>query len=173
MLIDIRYYILHTYFYNMSNQTFSSAFCPEGVHVALPRPHSASGHSGNIPWPDYFHVHVWERGVQSDLWSDFRNHLEVRRRPLALAAASGPRCLVTLTLHSVPLLSITKIPLWRWQRMLLFMLGNLICCIVTSVLLNLVDHRQVLHPAHQWFYGVNANELILISYFFIYICIYI
>ncbi|KAK5602923.1 hypothetical protein CRENBAI_019533 [Crenichthys baileyi] len=36
----------------------------------------------------------------------------------------------------------TKIPLWRWQRMMIFMLGNTICCIVTSVLLNVVDHRQ-------------------------------
>nr|XP_057917161.1 major facilitator superfamily domain-containing protein 1-like isoform X2 [Doryrhamphus excisus]XP_057917162.1 major facilitator superfamily domain-containing protein 1-like isoform X2 [Doryrhamphus excisus] len=36
----------------------------------------------------------------------------------------------------------TKIPLWRWQRMMIFMLANFICCIVTSVLLNIVDHRQ-------------------------------
>ncbi|MED6267180.1 hypothetical protein CHARACLAT_009417 [Characodon lateralis] len=36
----------------------------------------------------------------------------------------------------------TKIPLWRWQRMMIFMLGNTICCIVTSVLLNVADHRQ-------------------------------
>ncbi|CAG04340.1 unnamed protein product [Tetraodon nigroviridis] len=36
----------------------------------------------------------------------------------------------------------TKIPLWRWQRMMIFMLANTICCIVTSVLLNLVDRRQ-------------------------------
>uniref|UniRef100_A0A3Q2C7L1 Lysosomal dipeptide transporter MFSD1 n=1 Tax=Cyprinodon variegatus TaxID=28743 RepID=A0A3Q2C7L1_CYPVA len=35
-----------------------------------------------------------------------------------------------------------KIPLWRWQRMMIFMLANTICCIVTSVLLNFVDHRQ-------------------------------
>lgn len=41
------------------------------------------------------------------------------------------------------LLSETKIPLWRWQRMMIFMLANTICCIVTSVLLNMVDHRQV------------------------------
>lgn len=135
----------------MSNSTFSSAFCPEGVHVALPRPHCASSHSGNIPWPDYFHVHVWEWGVQSDHRSNFRNHLGVRRCPSALAAMSGPECLVTSTLHSVPLLSTAKIPLWRWQRMLLFMLANLICCIVTTMLLNLVDHRQVLRPARQSF----------------------
>ncbi|XP_075891690.1 lysosomal dipeptide transporter MFSD1-like [Nelusetta ayraudi] len=38
--------------------------------------------------------------------------------------------------------STAKIPMWRWQRMLLFMLGNLICCIITTALLNLVDHRQ-------------------------------
>uniref|UniRef100_A0A668RWZ2 Lysosomal dipeptide transporter MFSD1 n=1 Tax=Oreochromis aureus TaxID=47969 RepID=A0A668RWZ2_OREAU len=36
----------------------------------------------------------------------------------------------------------TKIPLWRWQRMMIFMLANTISCIVTSVLLNIVDHRQ-------------------------------
>uniref|UniRef100_A0A3B4EYL8 Major facilitator superfamily domain-containing protein 1-like n=1 Tax=Pundamilia nyererei TaxID=303518 RepID=A0A3B4EYL8_9CICH len=36
----------------------------------------------------------------------------------------------------------TKIPLWRWQRMMIFMLANTISCIVTSVLLNVVDHRQ-------------------------------
>uniref|UniRef100_I3KVR6 Lysosomal dipeptide transporter MFSD1 n=1 Tax=Oreochromis niloticus TaxID=8128 RepID=I3KVR6_ORENI len=39
----------------------------------------------------------------------------------------------------------TKIPLWRWQRMMIFMLANTISCIVTSVLLNIVDHRQVRH----------------------------
>ncbi|XP_037134413.1 major facilitator superfamily domain-containing protein 1 isoform X2 [Syngnathus acus] len=36
----------------------------------------------------------------------------------------------------------TKIPLWRWQRMMIFMLANTIACIVTSVLLNIVDGRQ-------------------------------
>ncbi|KAL6095158.1 uncharacterized protein ACO6RY_16418 [Pungitius sinensis] len=36
----------------------------------------------------------------------------------------------------------TKIPLWRWQRMMVFMLANTISCIVTSMLLNIVDHRQ-------------------------------
>ncbi|KAJ7984544.1 hypothetical protein DPEC_G00355900 [Dallia pectoralis] len=36
----------------------------------------------------------------------------------------------------------TKIPLWRWQQMMIFMLANTIACIVTSVLLNVVDHRQ-------------------------------
>nr|XP_046233254.1 major facilitator superfamily domain-containing protein 1-like [Scatophagus argus] len=36
----------------------------------------------------------------------------------------------------------TKIPLWRWQRMMIFMLANTIGCIITSVLLNIVDHRQ-------------------------------
>ncbi|XP_030622945.1 major facilitator superfamily domain-containing protein 1 [Chanos chanos] len=35
-----------------------------------------------------------------------------------------------------------KIPLWRWQRMMLFMLANTISCIITSILLNIVDHRQ-------------------------------
>jgi len=40
----------------------------------------------------------------------------------------------------------TKIPLWRWQRMMIFMLANTIGCIVTSVVLNIVDHRQVRHP---------------------------
>ncbi|XP_035258929.1 major facilitator superfamily domain-containing protein 1 isoform X1 [Anguilla rostrata] len=35
-----------------------------------------------------------------------------------------------------------KIPLWRWQRMMVFMLANTVSCIVTSVLLNIVDHRQ-------------------------------
>ncbi|XP_053720890.1 major facilitator superfamily domain-containing protein 1 [Synchiropus splendidus] len=36
----------------------------------------------------------------------------------------------------------SKIPLWRWQRMMIFMLVNTICCIVTSIVLNIVDHRQ-------------------------------
>ncbi|XP_033963992.1 lysosomal dipeptide transporter MFSD1 [Pseudochaenichthys georgianus] len=36
----------------------------------------------------------------------------------------------------------TKIPLWRWQRMMIFMLANTIGCIVTSVVLNVVDRRQ-------------------------------
>lgn len=134
---------------NVFYETFSCVFCPEGVHVALPRPHGASGHSGNIPWLDNFHVHVWEWGVQSDHRSSFRNHLEVRRCPTAQAAVSGPGRSVTSILHSAPLLSTAKIPMWRWQRMLLFMLGNLICCIITTALLNLDDHRQVMHPAHQ------------------------
>lgn len=37
----------------------------------------------------------------------------------------------------------TKIPLWRWQRMMIFMLANTICCILTSVLLNIADYRRV------------------------------
>lgn len=36
----------------------------------------------------------------------------------------------------------TKIPLWRWQRMMIFMLANTVSCIVTAVLLNIVDRRQ-------------------------------
>ncbi|KAM9488663.1 lysosomal dipeptide transporter MFSD1 [Clarias gariepinus] len=35
-----------------------------------------------------------------------------------------------------------KIPLWRWQRMMIFMLANTICCIITSTLLNIIDRRQ-------------------------------
>ncbi|XP_015215360.2 lysosomal dipeptide transporter MFSD1 [Lepisosteus oculatus] len=35
-----------------------------------------------------------------------------------------------------------KIPLWRWQQMMVFMLANTIACIVTSVVLNVVDQRQ-------------------------------
>ncbi|XP_068162257.1 lysosomal dipeptide transporter MFSD1-like [Antennarius striatus] len=35
-----------------------------------------------------------------------------------------------------------KIPLWRWQRMMIFMLSNIMSCIIASVLLNIVDHRQ-------------------------------
>lgn len=35
-----------------------------------------------------------------------------------------------------------KIPVWRWQRMMIFMLANTIACIVTSVVLNVVDRRQ-------------------------------
>ncbi|PWA21959.1 hypothetical protein CCH79_00015602 [Gambusia affinis] len=38
-----------------------------------------------------------------------------------------------------------KIPLWRWQRMMIFMLANTVCCIVASVLLNIVDRSQVRH----------------------------
>lgn len=150
MLIDLSNRDI-TFYLHMSTicNIFSCVFCPQGVHVALPRPHGASGHSGNIYRPDNFHVHVWEWGVQSDHWSTFRNQLWVGRRSSAQAAASGPGRSVTSTLHSAPLLSTAKIPLWRWQRMLLYMLGNLICCIITTVLLNLVDHRQVVHPAHQ------------------------
>lgn len=36
-----------------------------------------------------------------------------------------------------------KIPLWRWQYMMIFMLANTISCIVTSIILNIVDYRQV------------------------------
>lgn len=126
---------------------------------------SASGHSGNIPWPDYFHRHVWEQSVQSDHRRHFRNHLGVRRRPSAPAAGSGPESLVISTRHSVPLLSTARIPLWRWQRMLLYLLGNVICCIVATVLLNVADHRQVAHLAGQWFYHVNATKVMFISIF--------
>ncbi|XP_075422391.1 lysosomal dipeptide transporter MFSD1-like isoform X3 [Ascaphus truei] len=35
-----------------------------------------------------------------------------------------------------------KIPLWRWQEMMIFMLANTIACIITSVTLNIVDKRQ-------------------------------
>ncbi|XP_073409711.1 lysosomal dipeptide transporter MFSD1-like [Dendrobates tinctorius] len=35
-----------------------------------------------------------------------------------------------------------KIPLWRWQQMMIFMLANTIACIVTSVILNIVDQKQ-------------------------------
>ncbi|KAJ1097926.1 hypothetical protein NDU88_003042 [Pleurodeles waltl] len=35
-----------------------------------------------------------------------------------------------------------KIPLWRWQQMMIFMLANTIGCICTSVVLNVFDKRQ-------------------------------
>ncbi|KAM8961474.1 lysosomal dipeptide transporter MFSD1-like isoform 1-T1 [Pelodytes ibericus] len=35
-----------------------------------------------------------------------------------------------------------KIPLWRWQMMMIFMLANTVMCIATSVTLNIVDRRQ-------------------------------
>ncbi|KAG8145556.1 hypothetical protein E2320_012075 [Naja naja] len=35
-----------------------------------------------------------------------------------------------------------KIPLWRWQQMMIFMLANTIACIGTSVCLNIVDKKQ-------------------------------
>ncbi|XP_072916534.1 lysosomal dipeptide transporter MFSD1-like isoform X3 [Hemitrygon akajei] len=35
-----------------------------------------------------------------------------------------------------------KIPVWRWQWMLIFMLANTICCFITSIILNIVDTRQ-------------------------------
>lgn len=52
----------------------------------------------------------------------------------------------------------TKIPLWRWQRMMIFMLANTICCIVTSVFLNIVDYRQVRHLCAP-LYEIRATEL--------------
>lgn len=52
---------------------------------------------------------------------------------------------MSLLTFNVFFVSETKIPLWRWQRMMIFMLANTISCIVTSVLLNIVDHRQVRH----------------------------
>ncbi|KAE8579278.1 hypothetical protein XENTR_v10023979 [Xenopus tropicalis] len=36
----------------------------------------------------------------------------------------------------------SKIPLWHWQQMMIFMLANTIACIVCSVALNLVDRKQ-------------------------------
>ncbi|XP_070810923.1 lysosomal dipeptide transporter MFSD1-like [Pituophis catenifer annectens] len=35
-----------------------------------------------------------------------------------------------------------KIPLWRWQQMMIFMLSNTVACIGTSVCLNIVDKKQ-------------------------------
>ncbi|XP_067859392.1 lysosomal dipeptide transporter MFSD1 isoform X2 [Heptranchias perlo] len=35
-----------------------------------------------------------------------------------------------------------KIPVWRWQQMMIFMLANTISCIITSIILNIVDKRQ-------------------------------
>ncbi|KAM6407467.1 lysosomal dipeptide transporter MFSD1-like [Rhynochetos jubatus] len=35
-----------------------------------------------------------------------------------------------------------KIPLWRWQQMMIFMLANTIACIVASISLNVVDKKQ-------------------------------
>ncbi|XP_053327142.1 major facilitator superfamily domain-containing protein 1-like [Spea bombifrons] len=35
-----------------------------------------------------------------------------------------------------------KIPLWRWQQMMIFMLANTVACIGTSVTLNIVDKKQ-------------------------------
>ncbi|XP_066432600.1 major facilitator superfamily domain-containing protein 1-like [Eleutherodactylus coqui] len=35
-----------------------------------------------------------------------------------------------------------KIPLWRWQQMMIFMLANTIACIIASVTLNIVDKKQ-------------------------------
>ncbi|XP_062915201.1 major facilitator superfamily domain-containing protein 1-like isoform X1 [Mobula hypostoma] len=35
-----------------------------------------------------------------------------------------------------------KIPVWRWQWMMIFMLANTICCFITSIILNVVDTRQ-------------------------------
>uniref|UniRef100_A0A8C5R2F7 Lysosomal dipeptide transporter MFSD1 n=1 Tax=Leptobrachium leishanense TaxID=445787 RepID=A0A8C5R2F7_9ANUR len=36
-----------------------------------------------------------------------------------------------------------KIPLWRWQEMMIYMLVNTIACIATSVALNVVDRKKV------------------------------
>ncbi|XP_055507784.1 major facilitator superfamily domain-containing protein 1-like [Leucoraja erinacea] len=35
-----------------------------------------------------------------------------------------------------------KIPVWCWRQVMIFMLANTICCVVVSVLLNIVDSRQ-------------------------------
>lgn len=55
--------------------------------------------------------------------------------------------------------SLAKIPLWRWQWMMIFMVANTVCCLITSVLLNVVDHRQVRNVL-DWLYvwGVSAKS---------------
>ncbi|XP_051877488.1 major facilitator superfamily domain-containing protein 1-like [Pristis pectinata] len=35
-----------------------------------------------------------------------------------------------------------KIPVWRWRQMMIFMLANTICCLITSIILNIVDTRK-------------------------------
>ncbi|KAG8557767.1 hypothetical protein GDO81_016727 [Engystomops pustulosus] len=36
----------------------------------------------------------------------------------------------------------SKIPIWRWQQMMIFLLANTIACIITSVSLNIADKKQ-------------------------------
>lgn len=74
-----------------------------------------------------------------------------------------------------------EIPLWRWQRMLIFLLANAGGCTITSVLLNVADYRQVRdstdslrpmlvnsHKGHQWYcFYPSIHPSILNARFFL------
>lgn len=110
--------------------------CPAGQHVAIHPSGGASGYRRNRHWSGKYCPHGWNR----DISSDHRIHFRHKRQVIMLCAAK------LSTTHSLicGLSSrVVKIPLWRWQWMVIYMLINAFGCIISSVLLNIVDHRQV------------------------------
>lgn len=110
--------------------------CSAGQHVAIHPSGGASGCRRNRHWSGKCCPHGWNRDVSSDHRIHFRHQEQV----IMLCAAK------LSTTHSLicGLSSrVAKIPLWRWQWMVIYMLINAFGCIISSVLLNIVDHRQV------------------------------
>lgn len=110
--------------------------CSAGQHVAIHLSGGASGCRRNRHWSGKCCPHGWNR----DISSDHRIHFRHQEQVIMLCAAK------LSTTHSLicGLSSrVGKIPLWRWQWMVIYMLINAFGCIISSVLLNIVDHRQV------------------------------
>lgn len=128
--------------------------CFSGKHVALYSPGGPSGNSGD----SYGSCHLSTDGgnwhIQPCRWPDLGNQVKVELtaaqwwcdvNKLTYSFFSRRSVMACLYVNCARLLcgSDAKIPLWRWQQMMVFMLANTIACIVTSVVLNIVDHRQV------------------------------
>lgn len=101
----------------------------------------ASGHIGICHRSGSRFLYGWDRCILSDHWIHFRHQQQVK--VLCRVRLSGTHSLICGLLSRV-----VKIPLWRWQWMMIYMLINAIGCIISSVLLNIVDHRQARQHTH-------------------------
>lgn len=135
--------------------------------MAVYSPGGASGHAGNRHGSGHLHTDGGNRHIQPGCGADFGHQVQVGiiqcERHIAQCLAFLSEFDLSCFLHFLS--SETKIPLWRWQRMMIFMLANTICCIITSVLLNVVDYRQVRQtmPALLCIY---SSQGVLISFSF-------
>lgn len=124
-----------------------ACLCIPGEYVAVYSPGGASGNSGNRHGSGNFHTDGGNRHIQPGCGTDFGHKVQVGI--IQCYYFNELWDLQTLLIEFdfscflLFLSSETRIPLWRWQRMMIFMLANTICCIVTSVLLNIADYRRV------------------------------
>lgn len=115
-----------------------------GEHVDIHQSGGASGHIGICHRSGKRFLYGWDRCILSDHWIHFRHQQQVK--VLCRVRLSGTHSLICGLLSRV-----VKIPLWRWQWMMIYMLINAIGCIISSVLLNIVDHRQARQHTHTHF----------------------